>query len=111
MEIELQTFSIPAGGRIVKNEFTTYDPEEYYTEELNLFYLQEDLLQIEFKELDLVVDLGWYGEIWENKGEFRVVVIKNYDWENPIHNETSKSQKLILAKLENILLNIDRYEK
>ena len=69
----------------------------------NLFYLSEDLLQIEVG--NLIIDLGWYGEIWNNDGEFKIFVVENQHWENPIRTESSKSQKIIKEILENILLS------
>ena len=105
-EFKLQSLIIPSGCRIVKNDFTTYDPEIEFTEEQNLYNLTEDLLQIEFDYSNLIIDLGWYGEISSNKGEFKIYVIENKDWENPLIIENSKSQKIITKKLELILLEI-----
>ena len=106
MEFKLQPLTIPSGCRIAKNDFTTYDPENDFTEERNLYNLTEDLLQIEFDYSNLTIDLGWYGEISSNIGEFKIYVIENEDWENPLKIENSKSQKKITEKLEQILLEI-----
>jgi len=106
MEFELQPLIIPSGCKITKNDFTTYDPEIEFSEERNLFNLTEDLLQIEFEYSNLIVDLGWYGETSNNNGVFKIFVIENYDWDNPIRIEISKSQKLINEKLKLILLEI-----
>jgi hypothetical protein len=101
--MELQKFTLPENCKIVKNNFSTYDPEKEYSEEKNLLYLTEDLLQIEVGNQNLIIDLGWYGEIHGNQGEFKLFVIKNQDWEKPLVTESSKSQKSITKKLENIL--------
>lgn len=106
IEYKLQPLIIPSGCRIVKNDFTTYDPEIDFTEDRNLYYLTEDLLQIELDYSNLIIDLGWYGEIFSNKGEFKVYVIENEDWDNPLKVEKSKSQKIITEKLEMILVEI-----
>jgi len=106
MEFKLQPLIIPSGCRISKNDFTTYDPEINFTEERNLYNLTQDLLQIEFDYSNLIIDLGWYGEISSNNGEFKVYVIENKDWDNPLKIEKSKSQKIINEKLELILLEI-----
>ena len=43
------------------------------------FLDQEDIFQVRYKDkLNLTLDVGWYAK------EFAVVVIKNYDWENPL---------------------------
>lgn len=101
MELNLQQLLIPNHCKVLKNSFSTYDPEIDYSEEKNLFYLTEDLLQIEFG--NLILDLGWYGEISTNEGEFKIYLIQNQDWENPIITKSSKSQKVIKETLEEIL--------
>ncbi len=104
MKPELQKLTIPDNYSVLKNDFSTYDPENDYSEDKNLFYLSEDLLQIEIEHLNIVIDLGWYGELFSNQGSFKIFVVKNNDWENPIITEISKSQRVIKDKLENILL-------
>ena len=106
MDKELQPLKIPTGCKIIKNEFTTYNPETEYTEEKNLFYLWEDLLQIGFEYSNLIIDLGWYGEISSNIGEFRILVIENQNWENPLKVVKSKSQENITKKLDKLLIEI-----
>lgn len=101
MKLNLQQLLIPNHCKILKNSFSTYDPEIDYSEEKNLFYLTEDLLQIEFE--NLILDLGWYGEISTNEGEFKIYLIQNQDWENPIIKKSSKYQKVIKETLEEIL--------
>lgn len=108
MKIELQNIALPNFGKIIKHEFYSYDPENEFTPEKNLFYLTEDLLQIEFIKLNLILDLGWYGDIGTNKGSFKIFLIKNKDWENPIKIESSKSQKVINTKLNTILDEIKK---
>ncbi|RED45623.1 hypothetical protein DFQ10_102499 [Winogradskyella eximia] len=106
MDFPLQPLIIPSGCRISKNDFTTYNPEIDFTEERNLYNLTEDLLQIAFDYSNLLIDLGWYGEISTNDGEFYIHVIENENWDNPIRTEKSKSQKTITEKLELLLLEI-----
>lgn len=44
--------------------------------------LKEDLLQIEVNQ-DFIVDVGFYPE-FSSEGEFKVQLIKDYDWGSPI---------------------------
>ncbi|KIA97672.1 hypothetical protein OA93_11770 [Flavobacterium sp. KMS] len=106
MKLELQKFRMPIDCKIIENKFYTYDPELEYAEENNLFYLCEDLLQIKLERLDLIVDLGWYGNVSKNNGIFKIYIIKNENWEHPVKIEASKSQKEITRKLEEILFEI-----
>lgn len=104
MKIELQQFDIPFGGKIIKNDFYKYDPiTSEFTRDKNLLYLKEDLLQIEFESLGLLVDLGWYGEISKNDGDFKIYIIRNQNWEEPLKIYSSKSQKQIIKNLNEIL--------
>ena len=54
--------------------------------------LYEDIIQITNKNNsnDLCVDIGWYGGDVET-GYFRIVVIKDEDWEKPIYSKTARS--------------------
>ncbi|MGX7666722.1 hypothetical protein [Flavobacterium pedocola] len=107
MKYELQKLTVPDNYKVVQNVFFTYDPETDYSENENLLYLSEDLLQLKNEKLNLIIDLGWYGEIYSNKGTFKLYVIENQDWENPVITEASKSQKIITEKLEKLLLNLE----
>jgi hypothetical protein len=99
MDSKLEKLTIPTGFRVVKNDFTTYNPETEYSEEKSLYHLTEDLLQLEFESSNLIVDLGWYGNFETNEGDFIINVIRNQDWENPLRIENDKSQKIITIKL------------
>lgn len=105
----LQSLIIPKGFRIIKNNFTTYNPENEFSEGDNLFNLNEDLLQIKLENSNIVVDLGWYGEISTNKGEFRIYVIQNSNWDKPVIIESSKSQETITIRLEFILQQMQKW--
>jgi hypothetical protein len=106
MKFELQDLNIPLGCKIVKNDFTTYNPDTDFSEERNFFYLTEDLLQIEFVSQNLIIDLGWYGDLSTNQGIFKIYIIENMDWDNPLRIEESKSQMGITIKFNLILEEI-----
>lgn len=48
--------------------------------------LDEDLLQIKYLN-GSIVDVGWYPSFDEN-GHFRVMFIRNENWENPVYSST-----------------------
>ncbi len=103
MRHAVQIINLPEGCNVIKNSFTTYDPELSYSVENSLKYLEEDLLQITISN-SILIDLGWYGNFETNEGSFKIYVIKNNDWDNPIRIESSKSQIEISRKIEMILL-------
>ena len=99
MEKPKYNIPVPIGFKIIRNEFYMYNPEKEYTEELNLYYLQEDLLQLIKEDKKIAVDLGWYGDIASNKGQYKIYVIKDMDWENPEQEIESTSSDDIYNKL------------
>lgn len=103
--VEKPKYNIPdiPGFKIVKNEFYQYNPELEYKEELNLKYLYEDLLQLENEKLNLAIDLGWYGNVASNQGQFKIYQIRNFDWENPERVIVSKNSDEIYDKLLEVI--------
>lgn len=106
MKFKKQFSVFPSSFKIIKNEFYSYDPSLMFEEDLSLEYLSEDLLQIHLDDKNTTIDLGWYGNLGTNNGAFKIYVIKNQDWENPLKIETSKSLKEISEKLRSIIDSI-----
>ncbi len=103
MEFKPQPLEIPAKCNITRNVFTTYDPASDYSEENSLCNLTEDLFHANFSEIDIEIDLGWYGDFETNKGTFRLLIIKGVDWDNPLMLQEATSQVEITEKLQLIL--------
>ena len=100
--IKIQEINLPIDCILVNNDFYDYDPSESFTEEDNLKYLNEDLFQCSFPIDHLIIDLGWYGDVATNTGEFRIQVIQNENWDIPFNSSYSKSAeeaKEILVKI------------
>ena len=51
--------------------------------------LKEDMLQVKFHG-GYIFDVGWRPS-FEVDGKFYVVLIENYNWDNPIYSGTAKS--------------------
>lgn len=100
--IELQEIKSPKNGLITTHEFYTYDPLNEFNIEHSVNFLSEDLLQCFFPVEDVKVDLGWYGNVRENKGEFRIHIIQSENWEYPVKTIYSKDVDEIKTLLENI---------
>ncbi|MFC4601149.1 hypothetical protein [Cohnella hongkongensis] len=60
--------------------------------------LKEDLLQVSYED-KLIIDVGWFPSFSKN-GSFRVVVIKDYDWEKPIYRNACRSVEELIKHLE-----------
>ena len=80
----LQEIEIPDSFKLVKHDFYVYDPTVDFSEIENLMYLNEDLFQVLYAENDLIIDLGWYGDVRTNKGQFQLKLVQNNHWDNPI---------------------------
>jgi hypothetical protein len=105
-QFPLQEIEIPEGISLVFSEFHQYDPTNDFTKELNLHFLKEDLFQVTFDEANLVVDMGWYGDHSNNKGEFKIQIIYGSDWDFPITTIFAKSLEEVVDALNRVLLHV-----
>jgi len=49
----------------------------------------------------MIIDLGWYGNLKTNEGEFRIYIVINENWEYPfnvIHSKSVDEIKTLLTK-------------
>lgn len=87
----LQEIEIPDSFKLIKHDFYAYDPTTEFTEIENLMYLNEDLFQVSYAQNDLLIDLGWYGDVRKNNGQFQIQLIQNNHWDEPISTIHAKS--------------------
>lgn len=66
-------------GKVVFNDFDI-DIERPLNEQE--FSLKEDILQVNYND-EFIIDIGWYPE-FDIKGEFKISVIENFEWDEPI---------------------------
>jgi hypothetical protein len=71
MEKLLLPLRIPAGWCVLYNKWYAVSPEEVDSEK----WLKEDLLQLENSTLNLIADVGWYGNKFLD-GKFTVFLYK-----------------------------------
>lgn len=105
--IKLQPLRIPTGWEMSYNKFWEIEPNELKEDDDSWMHFTQDILQMKytFKKINLIIDLGWYPET-EVDGTFRLELIKNKDWENPIKTFESRSKKQIVEKVEEIICDI-----
>ena len=97
MYYELQPLRIQAGWKIQYNSFTEYDIEIHGLNDL--LELNEDLLQLYNEKANLIIDLGWYPS-HNIDGNYILRLVKNYKWDCPLEQITSKSKREIIACIE-----------
>lgn len=68
--------------------------------------LKEDLLQIELNNT-YIIDVGWYPE-FEIKGNFKIVVIENYDWLKFKEEYETKDLKEMEQTIKFLLVKYDQ---
>lgn len=66
---------------------------------INKLEFEEDLLQVQFFNKKYILDVGWYPHIGRN-GKFKVYVIKNYDWENPLFIKSDNTINDLIATIK-----------
>lgn len=98
----IQHIATPDDCKILNHEFYNYDPKESFELIHNVKYLSENLFQCVFPEQHLKIDLGWYGDVIENKGEFKIQIIVNENWEHPFNVIYPKSMQEINTILQRI---------
>tara|TARA_R110002051_G_scaffold298754_3_gene365717 strand:- start:7205 stop:7564 length:360 start_codon:yes stop_codon:yes gene_type:complete len=98
----IQKIDFPLGCKITNHDFYSYDPVTDFKEADSIRYLNEDLLQCSFPADDIIIDLGWFGDVAANKGEFRIYIIIHENWEIPfniIYSKSAKETKELLNKV------------
>ncbi len=101
--IDLQPLRITGGWDIIQNKFLNLEPSEIVDEDDRLwFHFTEDILQLRHKSRNIVIDMGWYPDI-EPTGNYRIVAIKDEDWETPLDRFESRSKEEITAKIEQLI--------
>jgi hypothetical protein len=103
MKNKLQPLRVPTGWHVSYNTFTELDPQDLSENAEDWWELNEDLLQLHYSPKKLTLDLGWYGGNSLSSGFFRVYLIQNQDWENPLTEYTTQNKEEIISKIEKLL--------
>jgi hypothetical protein len=98
---KLQPLRIQTGWKVCFNAFIEMDPQELIDDDdENWWEFNEDLLQLENSDKNLILDLGWYGERNLKSGFFKINLIHNLNWDNPLVEFISKKKDEIIDKIE-----------
>lgn len=85
--------------KIIKNDFSDFDSVD---EDV----LSEDMLQInsQVNNDNYTFDVGWY-ETPPNLSYFKIYIIKNCDWEDPVYEKVISKNNELAASLKEALSN------
>ncbi|WP_037288925.1 hypothetical protein [Saccharibacillus sacchari] len=78
-------------GRVVLNDFDFIEglePEEQPQDKIWSF--KQDIIQVEYGE-EITLDLGWSHDFDLKNGMFKLVVVKKYNWTEPLFCKKTKS--------------------
>ncbi|MDC9624019.1 hypothetical protein PSI22_20900 [Xenorhabdus sp. XENO-7] len=66
--------------------------------------LKEDMLQVEFPN-GYLLDIGWRSS-FEIDGQFKLALIKDFNWENPIYLDSANDLFGLEAKIQLAMLKL-----
>ena len=93
-QFEIQPLRLLAGWTVEFNGFYQCDPNNCSNFDA---YFTEDLLQLSNSRFNLVIDLGWYGDI---NGTYKLFLVKNCNWEKPLEVVSTRNPAVIIEKIE-----------
>jgi hypothetical protein len=85
-----QPFRIRGGWCVDHNELRELDPSQMDPGDELWCFLIEDLAQFRESNHDVVLDVGWCPDS-RPEGKFRVVLIRNKNWEHPLRKYETRS--------------------
>ena len=87
------------------NSFSFYLLDENQTNKR--LFDQEDIMQFQHKQKNLTVDIGVYGD-WKKFPGYTILVVENYNWEEPILKKIVKTSLELKFEVEDLLKALDK---
>jgi hypothetical protein len=106
-EVKLQAIRVPGGWKIGMNNFYDVDPDIDAFDTRGFNFVKDYLLgTIYFASHfhGLKIDVVWTPEE-DEKGHYKMLVIKDDDWINPLEIYESRDRLDITSKIESIMWN------
>ncbi|NPC93896.1 hypothetical protein HOO54_17155 [Bacillus sp. WMMC1349] len=104
-QVNIHPLRITDGWSVHYNNFWEIDPKTLDSNDDCWFMFTDSLLQLHHQKSSITLDLGWNPNI-SHKGTYLVLVIKDSNWENPIHEFTSNDNKEVIEYIELTLKQI-----
>ncbi|MFS0656945.1 hypothetical protein [Bacillus sp. 179-C3.3 HS] len=101
-EVNIHPLRITEGWDMRYNNFWEIDPKKLDSDDDRWFMFTESLLQIYHEKSSITLDLGWNPDLSPD-GNYLVLIVKNKDWENPIHEFTSDDYNKVIDFIESQL--------
>lgn len=100
-----QRLLVPAGWFVAYNTFIDIDPKNLNVDDERWISFTQDLLQLRHKRSNILLDLGWYPD-GDSNGAYKIELIKDDDWMNPIKSFNSNSKDEIVKMIELLLWQV-----
>lgn len=88
---------------VISHDSISWINDDFKITEDTVFDLSSDLLQIKFND-QILLDVGWYPDLNVN-GRFRILLIKNTNWEFPLLNVQCSNIKELKQNISYIIAN------
>ncbi|MFI8147020.1 hypothetical protein [Acinetobacter sp. ABJ_C5_2] len=86
---------------VVSHDSISWINDNFELNKDTVFDLSEDLLQINFNN-NKILDVGWFPCL-EEEGFFKIVLIKDMNWDLPIIEKKCKNIKNLKENISNII--------
>lgn len=98
-KVNIHPLRITEGWKVNYNNFVEIDPRNLEPDDDCWFMFTESLLRLYHEKSSITLDLGWNPDISPD-GNYLVLIMKNMDLENPIHEFTSDNYKEVIEYIE-----------
>ncbi|ENQ3106209.1 hypothetical protein ACEOWJ_002215 [Bacillus cereus] len=102
---KFQSLRIPELWSVTYNGFLEINPEELEKGDKIWLSFTQDLLQLEFTQKDIILDVGWYPE-GDPDGMYGLELIKNKNWHEPLETFDTRNKEEVVQAIEMLLLKV-----
>ena len=92
-------------GKGVTYKYIDFQVDENLSFEEQCWSYKQDMLNIEYNEGAYQLDVGWYS-CFNPSGTFKIVVIKDNDWETPVKIERCREMRELVEHMERFVAYI-----
>lgn len=96
-------------GEGVNKKYIDFAINKDITLEEQIDLLKEDMLQVSYDN-GYLIDVGWYPE-FDEEGNFRVYLIKDLQWDNPILQKSCRDLNLLDEYIHECINRIESKNK
>lgn len=81
-------------------ELNDFDYQFEKSSQEQKWFFKNDILQVQYYDGQYVLDVGWLPEFNLIEGSFKIVVVQDYDWDNPIFCKRTNDVKKAISYIQ-----------